>query len=70
MNDSKFLGLCILIAALIIGGSLVYQSHVRAEPPLVGRYQFMKSDAPAVMWIMDTTTGEVKTNQDRPSSHT
>jgi hypothetical protein len=59
MNDSKFVGVCIIIAALLIGGSIIYERL--AKPEQIGRYQFQASTPPGIIWILDTTTGETKT---------
>ncbi len=67
-NDSKFLGICILVAAFILSGAIVMHgnssnvtdSSSRPEES-VGRYQFHPSNPPGIIWILDTTTGEVKT---------
>ncbi len=66
MQDSKFVGLCVLISSLVLSASIVY--HARASAPItptitpdtVGRYQFHPSNPPGVVWVIDTTTGEVK----------
>jgi hypothetical protein len=56
MSHARFLGACILVAAVLVSGAIVY--HARSQ---VGRYQFHPSSPPGVIWIIDTTTGEVKT---------
>jgi hypothetical protein len=63
MNDSKFLGVCVVIAAIIIGGSIIYQARTRPEPMQFGRYQFQAfpTAGSVMIWEMDTATGEVKT---------
>ncbi len=70
--DSKFLGVCILISAVLLSSAIVFHGNatsntVDSSPPValspnpVGRYQFHPSDPPGVIWILDTTTGEIKT---------
>ena len=59
MSDQKFLGLCLVVAALILGAAIVYHAHRPGSS--VGRYQFQPSTPPGVIWVIDTTTGEVKT---------
>jgi len=58
--QSKFLGICILVSSLIIGAALVFHAN---KDNSVGRYQFHPSNPPGVIWILDTTTGEVKTQR-------
>jgi hypothetical protein len=64
MSDSKFSGICMLLAAVILGGAIIYHArttaHQTEEKPQIGRYQFHPSTPPGVLWILDTTTGEVK----------
>ena len=69
-NDSKFLGICILVASVLLGGAIVIHGNVAnvtdssSQPEeAVGRYQFHPSNPPGVIWILDTTTGEVKTQR-------
>ena len=57
MSDLKFLGVCLVIAGVVLGVAIVY--HGRGDP--VGRYQFQPSNPPGIIWVIDTTTGEVKT---------
>jgi len=55
-----FVGVCLLISAVVLGWAIVY--HGRGSPAApVGRYQFQPSNPPGVIWVIDTTTGEVKT---------
>ena len=59
----KFLGLCLVVAALIVGAAVVYHARGPAAPGTgnpVGRYQFQPSNPPGVIWVIDTTSGEVK----------
>ena len=70
MNDSKFLGICIVVSAVILAAAILWHAH---RPPMImqpgknqavsqiGRYQFQPSNPPGVIWILDTTTGKVKT---------
>jgi hypothetical protein len=50
--QSRFLGICILIAAVIVAAALV--SHAQS-----GRYQFQPNCPPHIIRILDTVTGEV-----------
>ena len=58
MNHAKFLGVCVLIAATLLSAAIVF--HAYRMGPQVGRYQFHPSSPPGVIWVIDTTTGEVK----------
>ncbi len=67
MQNSKFLGICLLISSVILSAAIVF--HAKASnptppnvtPPIpIGRYQFHPSTPPGVIWVIDTTTGEVK----------
>ena len=57
MKDTKFLGICILISAIIVTMGLVYHAQQKSE---IGRYQFQSSSPPGVIWTIDTVTGKVK----------
>jgi hypothetical protein len=57
MSDSKFLGVCILAAAVIVSAAILYSGNAQQN----GRYQFHPSSPPGVIWVMDTVTGEIKT---------
>ncbi len=60
MDGKKFLGVCILLAAIILAVAVVWHAKATAKATSqVGRYQFLMHEDPAVMWIIDTTTGEV-----------
>lgn len=65
MTGDRFLGVCILAASAILGGSIAYHATAIAPPPAsepqVGRYQFQPSNPPGVIWVIDTTTGKVTT---------
>jgi hypothetical protein len=61
MQNSKFVGACLLISSLILSVAIVY--HAKASTPTsndIGRYQFHASNPPGVIWVIDTTTGKVK----------
>ena len=61
MQNSKFVGVCLLLASLILSAAIVY--HAKASTATstgIGRYQFHPSTPPGVIWILDTTTGQVK----------
>ena len=61
MQNSKFVGACLLISSLILSVAIVY--HAIASTPTssdIGRYQFQASNPPGVLWVIDTTTGETK----------
>ena len=51
-TKSRFMGICILIAAVIVGAALVY--HAQS-----GRYMFHQSSPPNLIRILDTMTGKV-----------
>ena len=64
---NKFTGVCMLISSLIIataillrggGGGRITQSQPQSQSQ-IGRYQFHPSTPPGVIWVLDTTTGEV-----------
>ena len=55
MDGKKFLGVCILLAAVILAGAIVW--HARATSR-IGRYQAILHQDPPVIWIVDTVTGE------------
>jgi hypothetical protein len=60
MAGDRFLGVCIVIASVVVGGAIAY--HARAATTAaseVGRYQFQPSNPPGVIWVIDTTTGKV-----------
>ena len=57
MENSKFLGICMVIAAAIVAVALIYHAHKTSG---IGRYQFHPSNPPGVIWTIDTVTGEVK----------
>jgi hypothetical protein len=56
MDNLKFLGICILLASVILSAAIVW--HGKSG---VGRYQFQASTPPGVIWKLDTATGEVTT---------
>jgi hypothetical protein len=60
MSDQKFLGVCLVIAALILGAAVVYHGREKSAAQ-VGRYQFRPSNPPGIIWVIDTTTGKVQT---------
>jgi hypothetical protein len=62
MRESWFGGICTLLAAIVIGGAVIYHGYGRTtvHESQIGRYQFHPSTPPGVLWILDTTTGEVK----------
>jgi hypothetical protein len=55
MDNQKFLGICLVVAAVIIAGA-IYLHDSRS------RYQFQPSNPPGVIYVFDTWTGEVKTH--------
>jgi hypothetical protein len=63
MQNSKFVGVCLLISSLILSAAIVYHAKASIQITLTanGRYQFQSSNPPGVIWVIDTTTGEVKT---------
>ena len=60
MQNPKFIGVCVLIASLVLSAAIIY--HARASAPIaptaIGRYQFHPSNPPGVIWVIDTTTGD------------
>ena len=61
MTNRKFLGICIVLAAAMISGSLIYHAQKTNVASEIGRYQFQPSNPPGVIWTIDTVTGQVKT---------
>lgn len=63
MQNGRFLGICILISSAMLTTAVVHHAKTSAVAPAatIGRYQFHASSPPGVLWIIDTTTGEVKT---------
>ena len=69
MNESKFLGICIVVSSVILAGAIAFhakkdpvatkQSKSKSAESQIGRYQFQPSNPPGVIWIIDTTTGKV-----------
>ena len=57
MNNSKFLGVCILISAVIVSMGLIY--HAQKTSSKIGRYQPMVSQDMAALYKMDTETGRI-----------
>lgn len=62
MQNGRFVGICVLISSTMITAAVVYHAKTSAVAPAapIGRYQFHASSPPGVLWIIDTTTGEVK----------
>jgi hypothetical protein len=61
---NKFLGICVLISSVIVAGALLLTGHMISSPApesQIGRYQFHPSTPPGVIWKLDTTTGQVTT---------
>jgi hypothetical protein len=61
---NRFLGICILISSVLIAAAVVVagsMSRAVAPESQIGRYQFHPSTPPGVIWILDTTTGKVTT---------
>ena len=56
MDGRKFLGICIVLAALIIAGAIIWHARTASR---IGRYQMIMHQDPAVIWVIDTTTGEI-----------
>ncbi|MGE5191180.1 MAG: hypothetical protein ACM3U2_01680, partial [Deltaproteobacteria bacterium] len=59
MQSSKFLGVSILISAVVLSTAVVVHGKLAAPASAIGRYQFHPSTPPGVLWVIDTTTGEV-----------
>jgi len=62
MQNSKFIGVCLLLSSLILSAAIVYHARAATANGAIGRYQFQPSNPPGVIWVMDTTTGQVKTS--------
>jgi len=61
MDNSKFLGICILVSAVIVSMGLIYHAQKTSSVQSgVGRYQFHPSNPPGVIWIIDTVTGKIE----------
>jgi hypothetical protein len=56
MDSKKFLGICILLAAIVLAGAIVWHAKATSQ---IGRYQF-QAHSSGLIWIIDTTTGEIK----------
>jgi len=57
MEGRKFLGMCIVLAALILAGAIVWHARTASR---IGRYQMVLLQDPAVIWVIGTTTGEIR----------
>jgi hypothetical protein len=55
MDNQKFLGICLVVAAIIIAGAIYLHDSRR-------RYEFHPSNPPGVIYVFDTWTGDVKTH--------
>lgn len=62
MQNSKFVGVCLLISSLILSAAIAYHAKVSTANGTIGRYQFHPSSPPGVILVIDTTTGQVKTS--------
>jgi hypothetical protein len=54
-DNQKFLGICIVISAVIIAGAICIHAHSN-------RYQLQFSNPPGVTYVFDTWTGELKSH--------
>jgi hypothetical protein len=76
MNSNKFLGICILLSSMVLGGAILYHANVTKtaksnidstvplsnnSQPGIGRFQFHPSNPPGVLWKIDTVTGKITT---------
>jgi hypothetical protein len=62
MDKIKFFGICILMASIVLSGAIIWHARMTAD---VGRYQFHLLTSPDYnekLTVIDTKTGEVKTN--------
>jgi hypothetical protein len=59
MVNVKFLGICIVLAAVMVSGALVYHANVTSK---IGRYQMLHS--PGKIWIYDTETANTESRND------
>jgi hypothetical protein len=57
MEKERFLGVCILVAAVILAIALVYHAQ---QASAVGRFQVHFSDPPGIIYTIDTVTGNVE----------
>lgn len=60
MQNSRFVGVCVLISSLVVAAAIVYHAKVATT---IGRYQFHPDHTGTLFWILDTTTGEVLRKQ-------
>ncbi len=67
MQNSKFVGVCLLLSSLILSAAIVY--HAKA-PTANGRYQFQPSNPPGVIWFIYKTTGQNTTQRGREATTT
>ena len=49
MANVKFLGICVVLAAVLVSGALVYHANVTSK---IGRYQMLHS--PGKIWTYNT----------------
>lgn len=62
MQNPRFVGVCLLISSLMLSAAIIYHAKTANSSGTIGRYQFHPSNPPGVIWVIDTTTGEVKTS--------
>ncbi len=55
MQDSKFVGVCLLLSSLILAAAIIYHGKQATDN---GRYQFQPASGDS-FWIMDTANGQV-----------
>ena len=60
MQNSKFVGVCLVLSSFILSAAILLHARAAVPPNANGRYQFHPSTPPGVIWVIDTTTGEVK----------
>jgi len=60
MQNSKFVGVCLLLSSLILSAAIVDHAKAATADGAIGCYQFHPSNPPGVIWVMDTTTGQIK----------
>jgi hypothetical protein len=59
MSDLKFLGVCIVLAAVVVAASIVYRPQPQPHPTELGRYQMGVVTDSNDLYVFDTTTGKM-----------
>lgn len=58
MDNRKFLGVCVLLASLILGFAIIWHALTLSQ---IGRYQLINESSEQTIYfhVIDTTTGEI-----------